>query len=236
MPTGSSIPADIIAQPVVVVHGPTGPSGGPTGSTGPTGFATNTGPQGPRGPTGPLGTGPTGPTGVHGVTGSIGMTGPPGSPGPTGTYGPTGPTGPKFANSNFNNIVEDNRAGTYGPYGTSPIHLGLMATSYTSKNTSCFLMTFSGVVQNSSGTGGVNLQVRWNTGSPPNLGSGASGLSLFSPMRIVPASATAWAGFNIPICLPFAPLGGNFWFDLTIWSTNGANASIRDIYYVIIEL
>lgn len=90
--------APIMAQPVVVVLGPTGPSGGPTGPTGPLG----TGPTGAgayTGPTGPTGGGPTGPTGAGaftGPTGPIGRTGPPGpaATGAQGALGPTGYTGP----------------------------------------------------------------------------------------------------------------------------------------------
>lgn len=86
-------PAQIMAQPVVVVGGPTGPAGGPTGPTGaavtgPTGFAAT-------GPTGMTGGGQTGPSGVTGAQGKTGFTGPPGvgATGPTGTVGGTGPTG-----------------------------------------------------------------------------------------------------------------------------------------------
>lgn len=87
MTTQSKTPAPILAQPVVVVGGPTGPAGGATGvagSTGPTGpVATSiTGNTGPRGLTGP-----TGIIGAAGITGPTGFTGPPGSPGATGAKG-----------------------------------------------------------------------------------------------------------------------------------------------------
>ncbi len=105
-------PAQIPAQPVVVVGGPTGPAGGPTGPTGPSGqsYTGSTGYTGRTGPTGPTGfsaTGPTGRTGPTGMTGPIGnsATGPTGHTGntgpeglgvtgPTGAGGPTGGTGP----------------------------------------------------------------------------------------------------------------------------------------------
>lgn len=94
-------PANISAQPVVVVGGPTGPSGGPTGATGPTGAsgisATGvTGPTGSLGPTGagtPGATGVTGPTGYTGPPGLVSPTGATGVTGPVGDLGPTGPTG-----------------------------------------------------------------------------------------------------------------------------------------------
>jgi hypothetical protein len=83
----SKTPAPILAQPVVVVGGPTGPAGGATGVPGPTGEIGPTGAGAFTGPTGSLGpSGPTGPVGV-GVTGPAGMTGPPGP----GGIGPTGP-------------------------------------------------------------------------------------------------------------------------------------------------
>jgi hypothetical protein len=87
MTTQSKTPAPIMAQPVVVVGGPTGPSGGPIGPTGPTGF---TGPVATSvtGNTGPRGlTGPTGSTGPGAATGPTGFTGPPGTPGVTGPTG-----------------------------------------------------------------------------------------------------------------------------------------------------
>lgn len=88
-------PAPIMAQPVVVVGGPTGPAGGPTGPSGVTG-ATGPTAQASTGPTGPFGTGPTGTTGSTGPRGQTGFTGPPGTPGPTGlsATGPQGVTGP----------------------------------------------------------------------------------------------------------------------------------------------
>lgn len=107
-------PAPIMAQPVVVVGGPTGPSGGPTGATGPTANA-STGATGFTGSTGPTGSGPTGSTGVTGPSGTTGVTGPPGNPGPTGlsavgTTGPTGPTG-------FTGFGATGATGNTGPNG-----------------------------------------------------------------------------------------------------------------------
>lgn len=88
-------PALILAQPVVVVGGPTGPSGGPTGATGATG-PSGINATGATGPTGMTGFGATGATGFTGPTGVTGPNGPPGNFGPTGlsATGTTGPTGP----------------------------------------------------------------------------------------------------------------------------------------------
>lgn len=85
-------PAPVLAQPVVVIGGPTGPSGGPTGGTGPTGPSglSPTGTTGPTGITGPTGRGATGPIGP---TGTTGLTGPQGTPGATGPSGSPGPFG-----------------------------------------------------------------------------------------------------------------------------------------------
>lgn len=103
-----SVPSPVLAQPVIVVGGPTGATGPSPGSTGPTG---------PSGPTGAVGTGPTGATGVtgpsgtaglRGLTGPTGFTGPPGNSvtGPAG-LGTTGPAGAAGA------------AGATGPTGLS---------------------------------------------------------------------------------------------------------------------
>lgn len=111
-------PAPIMAQPVVVVGGPTGPSGGPTGPTGAAGAAAATGSTGFTGPTGATGFGATGPTGVTGPLGATGFTGPAsvGGTGPTGLIGPTGPlgTGPTGP------AGPAGVSGPTGPLGTGP--------------------------------------------------------------------------------------------------------------------
>ena len=143
----STTPAEIMAQPVVVVHGPTGPSGGPTGPTGPQGVASMTGGTGPRGQTGPIGTGPTGPPGV--LTGPTGKPGPPGSVGPIGPLGLTGPTGARL--SDVNNTLTYAFAGTYGPYGTSFTMAGLGSYwTYMPRTTGGLLLIITGSLKNSS--------------------------------------------------------------------------------------
>jgi len=111
-------PAPVMAQPVVILGGPTGPSGGPTGNTG------NTGPSGINatgvtGPTGATGFGATGPTGVKGATGFTGPSGPPGNPGPTGlsAVGVTGPTGPLGTGPTGFTGVTGNTGPSGGPTG-----------------------------------------------------------------------------------------------------------------------
>ena len=119
MTVQSKTPAPILAQPVVVIGGPTGPASGLTGPTGPLGptgpvLASLTGNTGPRGATGN-----TGPIGPSGLTGPIGMTGPPGSPGQTGpaisgsttvAFLPTGATGARGFVTDCNNATFNNLA------------------------------------------------------------------------------------------------------------------------------
>lgn len=115
-------PAPIMAQPVVLVGGPTGPSGGPTGVTGTTG---PTGPTAPSftGPTGPSGAGATGPTGMTGPRGQTGFTGPVGNQGSTGAAstvaGPQGPTGVGSTGPTGGQGV-GGPVGPTGPLGTGP--------------------------------------------------------------------------------------------------------------------
>jgi len=99
MPVLEVAPAQILAQPIRVVSGPTGPGGG---ATGPTGFTGSTGAAGlsVTGPTGATGFGATGATGVTGPKGATGFTGP-------ASVGGTGPTGASFT-------------GPTGPFGTGP--------------------------------------------------------------------------------------------------------------------
>lgn len=127
MPVTIVSPAQIMAQPIVLVGGPTGPSGGPTGPTG----ASVTGPTGAAatGPTGITGAGATGATGVTGSQGKTGFTGPPGvgATGPTGLTGPTGAIGP----TGFTGFGATGFTGNTGPSGGPTGPTGLGATGAT---------------------------------------------------------------------------------------------------------
>lgn len=115
-------PAPVMAQPVVVIGGPTGPSGGPTGPTGITGLTGATGAS-VTGPTGITGAGATGPTGVTGARGPTGYSGPPGSPGPTGSassaVGPTGTEGPTGHTGAASTGPTGNTGPSAGPTGNT---------------------------------------------------------------------------------------------------------------------
>jgi hypothetical protein len=111
----TSIPAPILARPVVVVGGPTGPFGGPTGPQGVTGPLGMTGPVGALGPTGSVGfTGPAGSAATF--TGPTGSTGPAGSPGAAGT-GATGPAGVASSTGATGPTGPLGLSGTVGPTG-----------------------------------------------------------------------------------------------------------------------
>ena len=232
MTVQSNIPAEILAQPVVVVHGPTGPSGGPTGATGPQGFATNTGAQGPRGPTGPFGTGPTGPTGPGAATGPRGMTGPVGA----GGLGPTGPTGAR-------GVVPTNQAlgyinyGLYGPFGTSPITMGFGIT-YTPVAHGTIVVTMAGMLRNSAGVAGTGTTagLRYGQGSPPSYNTSDFGSRIGVDQQMSSIDPNGWSGFAITAVVSNLTVGSQYWFDLVIWGSTGVNAYTKNNTFSLLEL
>lgn len=231
MSTQSNIPAEIMTKPVVVVHGPTGPSGGPTGATGPQGMASTTGATGVRGPSGV--TGYTGPTGLASVvTGPTGMTGPVGSIGNV-VLGPTGPTG-SFGGSG--SVYNNWWTGPIGPYGTSQTMLGLGAR-FTTRASGTLLIAVTGLVRNSAGGagGGTTIVLRWGTGTSPVAGQASTGISLGTALNTFLVNAADYVGFAINMGVFFNPDGTDRWIDLSMASTVGTNAYVRDVQMLLLE-
>jgi len=229
-----NIPAPIMAQPVVVVGGPTGPSGGPTGPTGPIAEA-SVGPQGIPGPTGPIGTGPTGPQGHTGTDGPKGLTGPPGSFGPVGSTGPTGSEGPPGVTSMaFKTAIV---GGPYGPVGTAVTLIGLNLSHIVVGADAQLAIEISGMVRTSvpgGGGGGVNLSGRYGPGAPPPAGETAVlGTGFPVTSQFFSTDPQGYFGFSVRLSAVFVP--GTWWFDLSIASTVGNNAYVRDVYATLIE-
>jgi len=229
-----NIPAPVLAQPVVLVGGPTGPSGGPTGPTGPEGPASIVGPSGATGPMGPVGTGPTGPSGFTGPTGAAGRTGPGGSFGGVGQTGPTGPQGEQGVAYHGYNFAMLN--GPIGPFATTPAAIGL-GFSYGPVYDSLILVTITGMVRNSFGGagGGTNLTGRYGVSTPPVQGQ-TSFLGTAFPMTVHHFSTdpSGYSGFTTQ--LVYRSFGTDVtWFDLAISSTSGSNAYVRDVHLTLIE-
>lgn len=236
MTAQSKTPAPILAQPVVVIGGPTGPSGGPTGPTGSTGYTGPTGSTGVRGQTGPVGTSPTGPTGAGAFTGPTGFTGPPGSVGPSSTVtGPTGPTGPMPVIGSERTRFY-NSAGPFGPYGTSPVVLGLNVQFTTHNPGGYCLFTITGMARNSAGGAGAatTLVGAGGTGTPPVAGAALGGSTLTNPKTFFSTDAAEYAGFTVTGFYTLAT-ATTYWFDLAVQSSVGNNAYVRDITLTLIE-
>jgi hypothetical protein len=238
MSTQSTIPAPIMAQPVVVVGGPTGPSGGPTGSvgaTGPTGSAASF--TGPTGRTGPPGTGPTGPTGAGAFTGPTGRTGPPGLgvTGPTGVTGPQGMTGSQGP-LGPGNFAQTNVAAPAGNIGGTNTMMGL-AVYLTPTHSGNVVFSVGGVTQNTTASGGVQIQARYGTGTAPVNGTGASGASAGAVPNVIPGSTTAQVGFSIVGVVSGLAIGTTYWFDISIMATGaGGGAYVKNVYAACVEL
>jgi hypothetical protein len=223
----SKTPAPILAQPVVVIGGPTGPSGGPTGVTGPTGY---TGPVATSVPgnTGPRGlTGPTGATGAASTqTGPTGMTGPVGG----GIQGPTGPYGAVGAGS----FVSTYSSGNNGPYG-SEVMVGFGAnTRYTPTKSGNVLVMFAGQARNATVGATTVVSGRYGTGAYPSAGASPIGSMISNSQYCVSGTTTDSGGFTIMRLLTL-PLNTEHWFDLSVLSSPGATAYLSNVQMLVIE-
>jgi hypothetical protein len=235
MPVEQSIRALVMTQPTVVLGGPTGPSGGPTGDTGPQGVAI-TGPTGPMGVTGP--TGELGPTGVPGadgqLTGPTGPTGPAGNLQSTGDTGPTGPGVDFYSNINRTFAI-DNAAGYTGVDEIERMTAAL--AGYTAQNTGNMILIFSGIAVNTTG-GGTNITLRCGPANPfdgsfPPQGTPVHGTQVGMRQEIfAPGLAVS---FTIIGQIQF-PLDQDNWIALSVGSTSGAGAGVKQINGLIMEL
>lgn len=228
----SNIPAPIMAQPVVVVGGPTGPGGGPTGPTGPAGLATITGATGLAGPTGVTGpTGMVGATGAGAFTGPTGKTGPPGSIGPAST-GATGPTGPIGVSQSVSGSI----AAPTGPAGTTPYMIGLGATFTPNSSGKCFI-ELAGVALNTTGGGGsINIAGRYGTGTPPIAGAAITGTTFGIVQHIVSNANNVQIGFTVIGIVSGLTLGTPYWIDLVISTDSGTGGFVKDLQGVAMEI
>jgi hypothetical protein len=250
MTVQSAIRAQILAQPAVVVGGPTGPSGGPTGPTGPEGSASVTGATGPMGATGVQG--PTGPTGAPGQDTSLtGPTGPTGPPGDVAGIGPTGPTGPPGADLSASGIA---RVWAYpGEYPNSISGVDTIERMigygfyFQPQITGNMLFIVTGTAENVD-NGGTNVTLRvgrddnsiFPNKGRPNLGDPATGTAVgitqevFAPGLKVPFTIVGMLKVDvIPIDLTTFQ---TYWMSVSVKSTIGSGAGVHDILYTYLEL
>ena len=249
MPARSITTAPVMAQPVVLLGGPTGPSGGPTGPTGPVGL-TVTGLTGPTGPAGERGS--TGPTGLPGVDGTmVGPTGPTGPPGDIAEQGATGPTGPQgidIAQSAqpgliprvywYNTVLNEDFISGVGS-------IELMAgggVGFAPTATGNILIMFSANVQNVD-NGGTTVTLRCGneaTGRPAR-GALASGTVIGLPAEVyapgLTIPVTMMGVITVPVVeMPNYPYYQSYWFMPSVVATSGVGAAINEFTYMIIEL
>jgi hypothetical protein len=251
MTVQSKTPSPILAQPVIVVGGPTGPSGGPTGPTGaigPTAIVGATGPTGHVGPagasstvTGPTGAGAfTGPTGYTGPPGVVGATGITGAIGPTGIgafTGPAGPTGPQGLPGSLTGLHRS------GGFATPQTGVGTNITAYGtgfSGNvpvvTGTFLIVATGSAQN-TGAAITNILGIFGTGTSPSRGATAGLGSQFGSTQHIGGSGDGdWIGFSIATVVSGFVIGTNYWFDIAVQSASGSTAGARDVLIAVVEL
>jgi collagen type VII alpha len=223
-----------MAQPVVVVGGPTGPSGGPTGTTGPSGLTGATGPTGFIGPTGIRGfTGPTGAPGVTAFTGPTGAIGPPGSFGATGQVGSQGPTGPTgnpgaAVTTNYNSGLSRSVTGT-----STWTTVGAQR-AITPAVTGRVFIWASGMAYNNTVGGATNIGIMFGTGATPAPGSTPSGTL---PVQVVfIASTTAGRqGFAL-VANPSLSVNTTYWFEIVITSPSSNTGGVEGCQLLVMEL
>jgi len=250
MPVQSTMTAQIMAQPTVVVGGPTGPSGGPTGPTGPQGLATT-------GPTGPVGSqglrGATGPTGTPGVAGNtVGPTGPTGPPGDIAATGPTGPTGPPGMDLSTG-AGDVNQSRIYyheDAYNETNIS-GVDTIERMTGSGVNFVPTMTGnllcivtVLAENVDAGGTTVTLRCGLetdGPRPVRGDQATGTIVGMPQE------TYAPGLRIPVTMvglikvdvvPITsyPYFKYYWFQPSVKSSIGSGAGVRNTHFFIMEL
>jgi hypothetical protein len=245
----STIRAPILAQPVVVVGGPTGPSGGPTGPTGPAGSTSLTGATGPQGPTGAQGLpGPTGAPGLNGtLTGPTGATGP---PGPIAATGPTGPTGPQVPDLSVSSGPLQPRVYSYSdPTGSNNFIDGVdtiermcgAQIGFAPTVTGNVLVLITGVAENVD-NGGTTVTGRVGYTGQPARGDPATGTVIgipqytYAPGMTVPFTIMALIHLDpVPITGGFVSFGA-YWFDVSVQATVGAGAGVSSIAYTFMEV
>lgn len=238
-----SVPAPIMAKPVVVIGGHTGPSGGPTGPTGVAGpgVTGSTGPQGLTGHTGP--TGSTGSPGAGAFTGPTGMTGPPGVGSPSTVVGPTGPQGPVGATGSGAG-GSPNKLSTFfnspvGNVSTTEKAMGFGSSCNIVPNSSgAIFVLFTGMVANATAAGdGVTITGRYGTGTAPvNGATSGLGTQMGAPQNFVASTTAGRQGFSAHAILGGLTLGTAWWFDLSIVAVTAGGATIYDVNCSIFEL
>jgi hypothetical protein len=242
-----SIRAQILAQPTVVLGGPTGPAGGLTGPTGLQGPAL-TGPTGATGVTGP--TGAVGATGAAGLDASVvGPTGPTGSPGDVGAAGPTGNTGPGgVANPDINNprffVYSDAFTTSDAITGVDTIErmLGTNAGFIPMLSGNMFFI-ITGVAENVD-NGGTTITMRIGNineidyparGDPVTGTKVGQSVETFAPGLSIPF--TIIGQLNIPPVPKLEyPFYNGFWLTLSVKATSGVGAGVRDPTFLVMEL
>jgi len=248
MPVESAIRAQILAQPVVVVGGPTGPSGGPTGPTGPQGSVSVTGPTGPRGETGP--TGERGVTGTPGLDGTL--TGPTGPTGPGGTVaemGPTGPTGPPAIDLSNGPDINFPRVYSYHDptdndfiAGVDTLEVMVGAGFGFAPMTSGRVLVIITAVAENTGGGGTTVTGRYGTESIfPDQGDPVTGTvigipqEVYAPDMTIPLTIMSLVELEVRPSFQY-PYFNSYWFDLSLKSTIGSGAGVHSITYTFMEL
>lgn len=243
--------APVMAQPVVVVGGPTGPSGGPTGPTGAIGATADQGATGPTGRLGPTGnTGPTGVTGAGAFTGPTGFTGPPGSAGGTGpaATGPTGPPGLTGAGGSAGGGELDwdwelFNALPFGNISTTETAMGLggSCTIDVTQPGGVVFVLISGMALNTTAPGnGVTITGRCgkiSTSTPPVAGATTGLGATFGAQQVFIASTIdGQAGFTVHSVVSGADVGDMWWFDISIKAAGSGGAYVKNVQFSAFEI
>jgi hypothetical protein len=248
MPVRGNIRAPILAQPTVVVGGPTGPPGGPAGAQGPQGPA-GTGAIGPRGITGP--TGVTGPTGAAGKdAANLGPTGATGAPGESAT-GPTGPTGPAsdFDQHNMYNgrfyyhgdVLSNNGVSGVDTIERMAAEPGGFMWNWWPTSTGKLFVIITGLAENVDAGGTiVTGRVGSTSTGTPTKGSPVTGTQLgmpvetYAPGLTIPFTIIGYLEVFMPEVTELGTPG--YWFTVSVRSTIGSGAGVRNIAVMIMEV
>jgi hypothetical protein len=100
------------------------------------------------------------------------------------------------------------------------------------------VILLTGMVKNSSAAGnGVNIKLRYGTGTAPVYGQTSGlGSQAGSTVHFIAATTAAQSGFSILTVVNGLNLNVTYWFDITLTAVGAGGASVTDLQFISLEV
>jgi hypothetical protein len=120
--------------------------------------------------------------------------------------------------------------------GTTELMVGC-AFTYTPTVTGHIRINIAGIAMNTAGGAGAGTTItgRYGTGTPPAAGAALTGTQ-YGVIQHIFLPNLAQVGFMIMDIPTTFTVGMAYWFDLSVVSTSGAGAGVKDIQFTLLEL